>query len=242
MSFSANWLKAVVVALLVLICQSAVRAAEPPKTPEQLIDDLSSAAKGGDVDGFLANVVSGARSRMVEAIKVQVSLRAAQEAFFRATDEKFGKGPSFLISRPNDFASALKLIDSLELLDKRVAPDGTLQLRVKTSFRTTDYTNSRIDTFTASMEDGGWKLWLPVGEHDHSGIETNALNRITAAVLKGEFKDRSSAVSALNQALAREIAQARSQESLSSLGERSSSADSNAVISVSPQKSTSSRE
>jgi hypothetical protein len=85
-------------ALLVLLSASFARAADSARTPEQLIEELSAAAKKGDADGFLADLTNDSQGRIAEALKSQASLRSAQEDFFHALDERFGKCDS----RPND--------------------------------------------------------------------------------------------------------------------------------------------
>jgi len=188
-------------ALLLLALASPAHASGPVGTPEKLIRELSAAAREGDVNGFLSYLTADARKAVQESAASQASLRVAEESFQKALDERFGKGEPILTSPPMDLKTAISRVDGFELLGKKPGPAGTMYLRVRTSIKTQQgKTSVREDTFVAGQENGSWKLDLNPGQSLNAKAEIAAVNRTTAALRNGEFRDRSSAMSGLRQA------------------------------------------
>jgi len=199
--------------LLLLVLASPAHASGPAQTPEQLIQQMDAAAKEGDANGFVSYLTTDAQKTVQESVASQASLRAAQESFQAALDERFGKGAPIVTSPPMDLKTAISRISSFELLDKKPGPAGTVYLRVQTSLKTPQgKTVVREDAFVAGREGGSWKLDLNPGPSLDAKAEVAAVNRTTAALRNGEFTDRSAALLGLGQARSQEGVGQRSAE------------------------------
>jgi hypothetical protein len=187
--------------VMLLVLVSPAYASGPAATPEQLIQFMSAAARQGDSDGFLSYLTTDARNAVQESAASQASLRAAEESFQKALDDRFGKGEPIPVSPPMDLKTAISRVDSFELLDKKPGPAGIVYLRVRTSLKTPQgATAFREDTFAAAQENGAWKLDLNPGKSLDAKAELAALNRTAEALQSGKFTDRHSALLELNQA------------------------------------------
>jgi hypothetical protein len=188
-------------AVLLLAMSALAHAGGPAKTPEQLIQELSAAAKEGDTVGFLSYLTANARGAVEESVASQSALRIAEESFQEALDERFGKGAPILTSPPMDLKSALSRIRSIELLSKKAGPLGTVYLRVETSLKAQNgKTVVREDTFVSGEEGGSWKLELNPGQSLNAKAVESAVVQSLAALRSGQFTDRRSALLGLSQA------------------------------------------
>jgi len=184
---------------VVLLFLSLVHSAmgEPAASPEQLIQDLAASAKDQNADRFLSYLTTESRKAVEEWLDNQAKLRHAQEDFEKALDERFPEGrPKAAAVR--DFKLVLSLISSFEFVSKKEGPDGTMELRVKTSAQMPDGpTICHEDSFLARKENGGWKLKIDPGPSDRILALKAALERVTASVRNQEIHDRSAALSEL---------------------------------------------
>lgn len=179
-----------------------VCAAGPAKEPDQLIQDLLKAAQKGDVDSFLSGLTEESRRAVQESYANQNSFLQALQEFEKALNEKFGEGEELLMDPPNDLKAAIARLASAEVMTQKTRPDGSIELRVKTSIKMEDgSTISREDPLIARQEGGGWKLWLgfaPDGKI--AGEKIEAAQQLTQEVRAGKYKDRVSAMIALANA------------------------------------------
>jgi hypothetical protein len=187
--------------LLSILPASAAFAGPPATTPEQLIQEMSAAAKAGDTSGFLSYLTEAARNAVHESISSQVSLRIAEESFQKAMEDKFGKGNEQIVTPLVDLKTALMRVTSFSLVSKTVRPLGIVHLRVSTTVQTPDgKTVVRQDTFAAGQEGGSWKLELNPAQSIDAKAHHSAVTRAMTALQSGQFKDRASALSGLSQA------------------------------------------
>jgi hypothetical protein len=237
-----------VVTLILLLSAFHAHATPAARTPEALIEDLAAAAKQGDVSGFLSYLTADSRKAVDKSLESKASLQAAREALETALDKRFGKGEPVPTLPPKDFESVLRHISSFELLSRTAGQNGTMNLRVKTSLRIGELKSVVGEhTFVAREENGGWKLELNPDERINTTAEKIALNRVTAAVRNGQFRDRRSALLELNQIRLQESANPQIGERGAAFGSKGASratrapitsSSSNAVISVSPSTVT----
>jgi hypothetical protein len=174
--------------------------------PEDLIKDLLVAAQRGDVDGFLSGLTTDSRKSLTEAVAHQAALSRALEQFQQALDERFGAGTEMLASPPDDLPAALARFVNAEVIAQREAPDGAVQLQVKTSLKTGNgETITREETLVVWQEAGAWKLVLGFAANGKLAVERGAAaERIVQEVRDGKHKDRLSAMIALANAWMRQ--------------------------------------
>jgi hypothetical protein len=185
-------------------------ARDSAATPEQLIHKLAAAAKNGDTDAFLSHLTIESRKATEESLENQAALLRSRENLRRALTETFGEGRKKSTPPPGDFKSQLMRIDSFELLSAKPGPDGTLQLRIKTSLRIpAAQAGEKIavheDTFVARKQEDAWKLELNPGPSRAIVAEKAALDRVAAAVRRGEFRDGRSALLELGRICSMEL-------------------------------------
>jgi hypothetical protein len=129
-------------------------AGAPANSPEELIQDLVSAANKDDVEGFLGNLTDDSR-KAVEALNTRRALLTG------STDHL----SRIVTNKPaNDLKSTLRLLNALEILSKVEHPDGSVELRLRSSIQVADgKTVSQEDTLFARKEGGSWRLigWTP---------------------------------------------------------------------------------
>ena len=208
--------------ILLLAC--FVRAHDSARAPERLIQELAAAAKSGDTDAFLSHLTAESRKAVDQSLETKAALRAARQEFGEALDARFGKGQPAPMSQPKDFESVLRRIRSFELVSKQSGPNGTVDLRVKTTLNIEGFkTRVSEHTFVAREEGGVWKLELNPNERIDITKEKTALNRVMADVRNGQFKDRESALLALNQVRHQESANSQIEDRGAAFGEKSAS-------------------
>lgn len=191
----------IVSVLLSILPTSAAFAGPPATTPEQLIQEMSAAAKAGDTSGFLSYLTEAARNAVHESISSQVALRIAEESFQKAMEDKFGKGNEQVVTPLVDLKTALTRVTSINLVSKTARPLGIVQLHVSTTIQMPNgKTVVRQDTFTAGQEGGSWKLELNPAQSIDAKAQHGAVTRAMTALQGGQFKDRASALSGLSQA------------------------------------------
>jgi hypothetical protein len=180
----------------------SVEAAELADVPAGLVQAQVAAARRGDVDGFLAGLTSSSRRALTEAIARRAALTEAQRYFREALDQKFGAGPATLAEPPEELRTALSRLAAAEVVSQTKNPDGTIGLRVRTSIKGPfDKTVVRDEVLVTRKEDGAWKLVLGFSD-GRFATEANAVTRRMAErVRNGDFKDRVSAMIALDNGL-----------------------------------------
>ena len=196
--------------LPLLFFTSFATARDSATTPEQLIHKLAAAAKNGDTDEFLSHLTVESRKATQESLENQVALLRSRENLRNALTERFGEGRKKSPLPPVDFKSQLTRIDSFELLSTKQGPDGTLQLRVKTSLKTpARQAGEKIviheDTFVARRQEDAWKIELNPGPSRTIIAEKAALDRVAAGVRRGEFRDGRSALMELSRICSTEL-------------------------------------
>jgi hypothetical protein len=130
-----------------------------------------------------------------------VALRIAEESFQKAMEDKFGKGNEQVVTPLVDLKTALTRVTSINLVSKTARPLGIVQLHVSTTIQMPNgKTVVRQDTFTAGQEGGSWKLELNPAQSIDAKAQHGAVTRAMTALQSGQFKDRASALSGLNQA------------------------------------------
>lgn len=194
---------------LVLLAFQPFRSSEG-HTPEQLVKELSAAARAGDTERFRSYLTKDSRKAVDDWLANQAALRQSQENFRRAMEERFPESASKEMPPAREFKHILSLIGAIEFSSVKERPDGAMELRVKTTLRSRgvkgpdgakaeEKTEVRDHTFLARKENGVLKLDLNPGESTHMVAQMAALDRIAAAVRVGEFRDRQSALSELNR-------------------------------------------
>jgi hypothetical protein len=185
--------------LLLWVASSLAHAMVPAKTPDELIRNLVAAAQQGNSNDFLAGLTANSRKAVIDSIANQAVLREAQHSFQQALEERLGKGGEVLDAAPDDLKSAVSRLAAAEILEKKPGPGGTVQLRVRASFKQPNgKTVTREDTLIARAEGGDWKLVLSFAPGAKLQSDSKAaLERITKQVEDGQFKDRTSAMVAL---------------------------------------------
>jgi len=185
--------------MLLWMASSLAHAIAPAKTPDELIQNLLTAAQEGNTEDYLAGLTANSRKAVIDSFASEAVLREAQQSFQQALDERFGKGSKILEADPDNIKSAISRLTAAEILEKKAGPGGTMQLRVRASFKQSDgKTVTREDTLIALPEGGGWKLVLSFVPGAKLQLASKAaLERITKQVKDGQFKDRTSAMVAL---------------------------------------------
>jgi hypothetical protein len=154
----------------------ALASPPPARTPDELIRNLASAAKKGDVNDFLASLTDSSR----RAAEQSFARRAAQqkspaypqrETVARPSDDSViltprmsHPGRQYLRTTTDDLQSAFSRLKAVEVLSKQERSDGSVELRLKSAIQTPDgKTVFQEDTLLASQEGGAWKLagWIP---------------------------------------------------------------------------------
>jgi hypothetical protein len=127
-------------AAVTAICLAAAvaQASAPAKTPEELIRNLVAAAQQGNSDEVMASLTSSSRKALSDAFAHESAMRAAQQTFQQALDEKFGKGGKLLISPSDDLKTSLSRLAGAEVLETKPGPGGSAHLRVRTSLKVSD--------------------------------------------------------------------------------------------------------
>jgi hypothetical protein len=190
------------VAVFTLWCSTSVEAAEPAGTPAGLVQAQLAAARRQDVDGFLAGLTSSSRQALTEAIARRAALDESQRHFREALDQKFGAGPVMLVEPPEDIRTALSRLAAAEVVGQTKNPDGTVGLRVRTSIKGTDgKIVVRDEVLVARQENGAWKLVLGFTDGKFATQAYAVTRRMTERVRDGEFKDRVTAMIALDNGL-----------------------------------------
>jgi hypothetical protein len=179
---------------------------EPANTPEDLIHELDASAKAKDADRFLSQLTNESHKKVNDWLASQADLQRAQDDFRKALDEKFPESRTKEASAPQDIKQVLGSITSLELVSQKEGPDGTMELRVKTTRRTPEgKTVSHEDTFVAQKENGAWKLKIDPGPPETIAGQKAALERVTASVRNQEFHDRPTALLELSRVQLQQI-------------------------------------
>jgi len=188
--------------VLVLWVASAIaHATAPAKTPADLIRSLIAAAQQGDTDTFLSGLTASSRKAVTDSFARQASVQQAQQAFEQALDARFGKAAPILPLPTEDLKVTLSRLAGAEILQSKPGPAGSMLLRVKTSIKGPSGTiTTREDSLIVRQEGGGWKLVLGSPAEKQPGAKS-ILETFTKKVQNGEFKDRVSAMVALDSAL-----------------------------------------
>jgi hypothetical protein len=86
----------VIAAASLLLVHVVPVSAAPPKSPDQLISDLLTAAHAGDVNAFLALLTASSRDALTQSYANQASLQHASDAFVQVSTRVSAKArPSF---------------------------------------------------------------------------------------------------------------------------------------------------
>ena len=191
-----------ILAALALWCWAPADAAEPAGTPASLVQAQLESAHKQDVDGYLAGLTTASRRALNEAVARQATLRAAEREFRAALDQKFGAAPAMLEDPPEDLPAALSRLVAAEVVGTTRKPDGSAEVRVRTSIKGKDgKVIVREEVLVARQENGAWKLVLGFTDGAAATQANAALRRVTEQVRKGELKDRHAAMIALDNGL-----------------------------------------
>jgi hypothetical protein len=181
-------------------------AADTVSTPEQLIQNLTAAAKARNTERFLSYLTSDSHKAIDEWLKVEENLERARENFQKALDERFPESRTNVVPAQVDFTRVLSLISALELVSQNEQPGGELELRLRTSRQIPGgQTLVHEDPFLAQKENGEWKLKIDPGPVDGMLRRQAAFERVTAAVQHQDFSDRPSAIAALRRMMALDV-------------------------------------
>jgi hypothetical protein len=193
--------------VLVLITISSCRE---EKSPDLLVRDLVSAAQTGDPNGLLALMTDRSRKTVEEALANRTALLQAHQQFQQALAEKFGREAMASEETTPDLAKILRQLKGMEIVSRSSGPDGTTQLNVRSSVETSP---GRIvvqeDVLLVRQEGGVWKLdGYPVASDSANALrtaerlrsQTATLRDLTQQVRDGRFRDRDSALLALDRA------------------------------------------
>ena len=175
------------------------------QTPEQLIQNLLEAARKGDVETFLTGLTAESRKAATDSFANEAALRQARDEFKKALDERFGAGATVIEDTPIDLKTAIARLASAEIVGRQSKPDGSVELKVRTSTRTDGgETVSREETQVVRREAGVWKLAVGFAPPGTIAAEWKAaFERITREVREGKYKDRIEAMVALDNSLTR---------------------------------------
>jgi hypothetical protein len=192
-----------VATLFVVVTASYIFATIQSDSPEQLVVGLQKAASSGEVEGFLSGLTRESRDIVEKSYADRVLLRQAQTEFQKALDEKFGNGTEFLPAAEDDLRSAISRIAATEVVSKKEAADGSVELKLRTTVKTdSDKTANIENTVAARKENGEWKLSLGFPEKRLNVARIKAdIERITAEVRSGRYEDRVAAMIALDNAV-----------------------------------------
>jgi hypothetical protein len=179
-------------------CSSPSEAAEPGGTPVSLVQAQVAAARRQDADGFLEGLTSSSRQALNEASARRAALGDAQRDFRAALDQRFGAGPAMLAEPLPDIRTALLRLAAAEVVGETKKPDGSVELRVHTSIKVGGKIFVRDEVMAARREDGAWKLVLGLTDGRVATQAIAVTRRMAERVRNGEFKDRLSAMIALD--------------------------------------------
>lgn len=194
--------------VLLLLPITAVLAAGSARTPEQLIQNLLTAAQQGDVNSFLSGLSTDTRKAITQSYANRAALAQAQAAFQAALDEKFGAPAKTIDTPPDDLKAAIGRLVAAEILSKKQVSANIAELRVKATTKLeNEKTVSVEQTLRARQEGGAWKLDLGLVVDEKQFAEKKAAaEHIAERVRKGEYKDRIAAMVALDRAWSRKEA------------------------------------
>ena len=190
-----------IAAVSLLLVHVVPVAAAPPKTPDQLISDLLTAAHAGDVDAFLALLTASSRDALTKSYADQASLQKASDVFVQALNTKFGESETVLADVPDDLKASISRLGEVQILSQKPLPNGDVELRVRATSKTPLGQAVREQTVVAHRDGDGWKLIG--GFHNDPAItadELKAAERITQEVRDGKYPDRQAAMIALSDA------------------------------------------
>ncbi len=172
-------------------------------TPDQLIKNLISAAQKPDIEDFLSGLTDDSRKAVEESYRRQASLNQKQDEFRNALDKRFGGGTEFFPDLPDSLDASIKRFVSAEVLSQNQKPDGSVEMRVKTTLKNENKeTVISDDNIIVSKTNGGWKLSLgfPTAKLDLNNTVA-VIERVTREVNEGKYSDRVSAMLELDKAL-----------------------------------------
>jgi hypothetical protein len=178
-----------VATLFVVVTASYIFATIQSDSPEQLVVGLQKAASSGEVEGFLSGLTRESRDIVEKSYADRVLLRQAQTEFLPAAED--------------DLRSAISRIAATEVVSKKEAADGSVELKLRTTVKTdSDKTANIENTVAARKENGEWKLSLGFPEKRLNVARIKAdIERITAEVRSGRYEDRVAAMIALDNAV-----------------------------------------
>lgn len=194
---------------LTVVSASYVFAMTSSDSPEHLVAELQKTARAGDAESFLSGLTRESREVVEKSYADRDMLGRSQIEFQKALDEKFGGGgtESFTVFA-DDLRTAINRIATLEVVSKKEAADGSVELKLRTTVKIDgDKATTIENTVAARKEDGVWKLSLgfPEKRLDAARIKAD-IERITAEVRNGKFEDRVAAMIALdNTVRAKEV-------------------------------------
>jgi hypothetical protein len=183
----------------ICLASALAQSSAPAKTPEDLIRNLAVAAQQGNSEAVMASLTASSRKALSDSFAQQAGLQAAQQAFQKALDEKFGKGGELLAPPADDIKTAMSRLAGAEVLETKPASAGSVHIRIKASVKGSDgKAATREETLLARKEGGEWKLVIafPPARVDSKAV----FARLTKAVSDGQFKERNAAMIALANA------------------------------------------
>jgi hypothetical protein len=130
-------------------------AGTPARTPDELIQRLVSAANQGDADTFLNHLTESSRTAVKQAFGQPSAVLTTPMNTPERTSNR---------TTADNLKSTLSQLKKVEILNMAERPDGTAELRVRSSIQSGDgKILSQEDTLLAHQEDGAWKLagWRP---------------------------------------------------------------------------------
>ena len=191
----------VIAAVSLLLVHVVPVSAAPPKSPDQLISDLLTAAHAGDVNAFLALLTASSRDALTQSYANQASLQHASDAFVQALNARFGESTPVLSDVLDDLKASIARLAEAQILNQKPLANGDVELRVKTTSKTPLGQAVREQTLVAHREGDGWKL--VGGFHNDAALtadELKAAERIAQEVRDGKYPDRRAAMIALSDA------------------------------------------
>jgi hypothetical protein len=191
----------VIAAASLLLVHVVPVSAAPPKSPDQLISDLLTAAHAGDVNAFLALLTASSRDALTQSYANQASLQHASDAFVQALNARFGESTPVLSDVLDDLKGSIARLAEAQILNQKPLANGDVELRVKTTSKTPLGQAVREQTLVAHREGDGWKL--VGGFHNDTALtadELKAAERIAQEVRDGKYPDRQAAMIALSDA------------------------------------------
>ena len=192
-------------ALAVILWANILAFGGQAQTPELLIQTLLEAARNGDVEAFLSGLTAESRKTASDSFANEAALRQARDEFKKALDERFGGGATIIEDPLIDLRTVIGRLAAAEVVGRQNKPDGSVELKVKTSIRAQGgETVSRDETLVMRQEGGRWRLLLGFAPPGTIAAERKtAAERITREVREGKYKDRIEAMIALDNAWTR---------------------------------------